>query len=167
VGLTDHPWVRRHLPEIAEGKVIVEALRDGTQLNTIEHFLNIDDLAILRPKPEALPVSEVREAVVRAFSHVGKRYDFGFDTNTWDTIVCSELAFQSYLNVPWTTRRVLRAHTISPDDVAVFAGADPSRPFSLVAFVHDGQLAHDSQTGRDDESLYVRLLGRRYRMPAR
>jgi hypothetical protein len=44
--------------------------------------LNIDDLAILRPKPEAIAQAEVVRAIQLAFSHVGKQYDFRFDNNT-------------------------------------------------------------------------------------
>lgn len=167
LGLGDHPWVRPHWAALGEGRVIVEALREGTRINTVEHFLNIDDLAILRPKPGLVPRAEVLQAITLAFTHIGKKYDFAFDTNTWDTIVCSELAFQTYVNVRWPFARVLASYTISPDDVAVMAGADPARPFELVTFVHDGQVIHDRATGRLDERRYVELLGRRYEMALR
>jgi hypothetical protein len=163
LGLLRHPLVRGYRPLLAQGRSIVEALRDGTQLNSVEHFLNVDDVAILRPKPEAIPRGDVLQAIKLAFGHVGKRYDFGFDANTWDAIVCSELVFQSYVNVPWTAARVLSSHTVSPDDIAVFAGADPSRPFELVSLVHDGRLVHDPRTGLVNEAVYARLLGARYR----
>jgi hypothetical protein len=162
LGLGNHPWVRPHWARLGEGRVIVEALRDGTQLNTVEHFLNIDDLAILRPKPGLVPRGDVLQAITLAFTHIGKKYDFAFDTNTWDTIVCSELAFHTYVNIRWPFARVLASYTISPDDVAVMAGADPARPFELVTFVHDGQVVHDRKTGRLDEQKYVELFGRRY-----
>ncbi len=162
LGLGEHPWVRPYWAQLCEGRVIVEALRDGTQINTVEHFLNIDDLAILRPKPGLIPRADVLQAITLAFTHIGKKYDFAFDTNTWDTIVCSELAFQTYVNVRWPFARVLASYTISPDDVAVMAGSDPARPFELVAFVHDGRVVHDRKTGLLNERRYVELLGRRY-----
>ncbi len=158
LGLLDHPWVNPHRAKIAQGNTIVEALRSGTQLNTVEQFLNVDDLAILRPKPDNVPTADVRQAVALAFSHVGKRYDFGFDANTWDTIVCSELAFHTYINVRWTVHRIIGSYTISPDDVAVIAGSDAGRPFRLVAFIHDGRLIHDQVSALDGEELYSRLV---------
>jgi hypothetical protein len=107
---------------VREGRTIIEALRDGTRISTIDEFLNVDDLAILRPKPSQIPANDVRRAIVLAFSHVGKRYDFDFDSNTWDTIVCSELAFQTYVNVRWHVGRTFGSYTIAPDDVAIAAG---------------------------------------------
>ena len=162
LGLLDHPWVSRYRSQIARGHTIVEALRSGTQLNSIERFLNVDDLAILRPKPEKLSSADVAQAVALAFSHVGKRYDFNFDANTWDTIVCSELAFHTYIHVRWPVHRIITSYTISPDDVAVLAGSDGGWPFRLVAFIHDGQLVHDQASALDGEALYNRLLRGRY-----
>jgi hypothetical protein len=161
LGLLDHPFIRPYRRAIEEGRTIVEALRNGTQINTLERFLDVDDLAILRPKPDRVPAAEVRQAVLLAFAHVGKKYDFAFDANTWDAIVCSELAFQSYVRVPWSIGKVLGSYTISPDDVAVQAGADPARPFDLVTLVHDGRLVHDRVLGLEDESLYRGLVERR------
>jgi hypothetical protein len=160
--LADHKWVSRYRKELGAGRVIVEALRDGTQINTMKRFLNIDDLAILRPKKDKIPQTEVAQAIVLAFSHIGKKYDFDFDNNTWDTIVCSELAFQTYTNVRWPFAKMLSSYTTSPDDVAIFAGSDPSRPFELITFIHDGKVAHDMATNTKNEGLYIRFLGKRY-----
>ena len=161
LGLHTHPWVIPHLVQVAQGRMIVEALRDGTQINTFEHFLNIDDLAILRPKQARIPDADVVLAIALAFSHIGKQYDFAFDSNTWDSIVCSELAFQTYVNVPWAIGKVLHSYTIAPDDVASLGGLDPSQPFELIAFIHDGRVVHDKATGLQQETLYSQLLGRR------
>jgi hypothetical protein len=160
LGLWDHPWVARHHDAIRAGRTIVEALREGTTMNSVAHFLNIDDLAILRPKSEAIAQPEVMRAIQLAFGHVGKQYDFRFDNNTWDSIVCSELAFQTYVDVHWSVGRALASYTIAPDDVAIFAGSDGSRPFELVTFVHDGRVVHDRATGQMGEGQYVEVLGR-------
>jgi len=162
LGLTQHPWVAKYLEQVRAGKTVVEALPDGTQINTIAHLLNTDDLAILRPKKEAITSADMLQAITLAFSHIGKRYDFSFDNNTWDTIVCSELAFHTYINVRWPFAKMLSSYTISPDDVAIFAGSDPSRPFELITFIHDGKVAHDVATNTKNEGLYIRFLGKRY-----
>lgn len=39
--------VQKHQDAVRSGASVVEALRDGVQMNTMEHFLNIDDLAVL------------------------------------------------------------------------------------------------------------------------
>jgi hypothetical protein len=76
--------------------------------------------------------------------------------------VCSELAFQTYVDVRWWMGRMLTSYTIAPDDVALFAGADPSRPFELVTFIHHGRVVHDRATGQLGEGRYPELLGRKY-----
>lgn len=162
LGLGRHEMIRGHREEIADGGTIIEALRTGTQLSSLEEFLNVDDLAILRPKPSDVPDADVHRAIDLAFSHLGKAYDFNFDTNTWDSIVCSELIFQSYVGVPWTYDRMLSSYTISPDDIAVFAGSDDNRPFALVTFIHDGQVVHDPSAGLDNEKRYRHVLGDHY-----
>ncbi len=158
LGLLREAAIAKFQPQLAEGRMIVEALREGTQINTIEHFLNIDDLAILRPKPEAISLDDVLQAITLAFAHIGKKYDFGFDTNTWDTIVCSELAFQTYVNIQWPFGKTLGSYTISPDDVAVMAGKDASLPFQLISFVHDGNVVSDTLTRVEGESVYRSLI---------
>ncbi len=158
LGLWDHLSVVPYHAELSRGRTIVEALRDGTQINSVAHFLNIDDLAILRPKPGSIPHEDVLQAIQLAFTHVGKRYDFGFDTNTWDTIVCSELAFQTYVNVEWPFGKTLGSYTISPDDVAIMAGPEQSAPFHLVSFIHDGQVVSDVSRGVRGEWYYRRLI---------
>lgn len=160
--LVTHPFVAPYLNDVAAGKTIIEALRTGTRIAGIEEFLNLDDLAILRPKRARIPHAHVLRAIALAFSHIGKQYDFRFDNNTWETIVCSELAFLTYVEVPWVYAKVLSSYTITPDDVAVFAGSGASRPFELVAFVRDGEIVHDRMTGVLDEASYIRVLGRRY-----
>ncbi len=160
--LDTEPHIRRHWHDLLEEKTIAEALRNGTQLNTLEHFLNIDDLAILRRKPGQFPANEIREAITLAFSHLGKRYDFNFDTNTWDSIICSELIFDSYIHIPWTFGHGMASGTLTPDDIAIFAGSDSGRPFSLITFIHDGVVVHDLPTNRPNEEAYIGLLGRHY-----
>lgn len=157
-----HPWVSPHVPQVARGKTIVEAIREGTDIKSVEYFLNTDDLAILRPKTDKIPEADVMQAIALAFTHIGKKYDFRLDTNTWDTIICTELAFHSYVNVRWPFTRILSTYTITPDDVAVLAGSDSLRPFELITFIRDGRVVHDPTTGLENEDSFIHLLGKRY-----
>lgn len=119
LGVWDHPAVRPHQRAIREGGRIVEALRPGVTLNSLAHFLNVDDLAVLRPLQPDRALQAAR--VVRAFRQVGKAYDFNFDVETTDRIVCSELIYQVYTEMTWPTSRQLGRATISPDQVALRA----------------------------------------------
>jgi len=123
---------------------VIEALRSGVQLSTLEHFMNIDDFAILRPVFDTKnKESFTKEALLMAFRQIGKKYDFNFDVNTTDKIVCSELAYISFPSMEWPTNKTLGKHNISPDNVAKLAWNN--LPLELVLFYHDGKLVPEDQ----------------------
>jgi hypothetical protein len=124
-------------PLIEEGRGVLEALRSGVELNPLRVFANVDDLAIIRPR--RLGRKERVASLVRGFHQIGKEYDFNFDVETTDTIVCSELPYHVYSSIRWQTEEQLGRFTISPDDVAREA-LGPNPDFSLMAFYHDGAL---------------------------
>ena len=135
LGVWEHPVVRRFHDQIRRGRGVVEALRSGVELNTLKHFLNVDDLAVLRHR--TLDDGARAAAVVQALRQVGKAYDFGFDTQTTDRIVCSELVYHAYGEMRWPTERKLGRVIVSPDNIAVLATGDG--PLSVVALYHDGR----------------------------
>jgi uncharacterized protein YycO len=151
-GLWNHHAVLKHQERIlaGAGHNIVEALRPGVQLSTLEEFMNVDDVAVLRPI--ALDRKGMKEALLLALRQVGKEYDFNFDVNTTEKIVCSELAYVSYPTIDWPTEQTIGRHTISPDQVAKQA-LDES-PLKLITFYHDGRKVRvDAQL-----ALYKRLM---------
>jgi hypothetical protein len=135
LGVWTDPVVRRSWRELREGEGVLEALRDGVQLNRLDAFLNVDDLVVLRFKD--LTDEERRAAVVRALRQKGKAYDFNFDVETTDRIVCSELAYVTFTHTPWPTESVLQRATISPDNVAERALRDG--PLEVVTFYRGGK----------------------------
>ncbi|MBT3259202.1 MAG: Poxvirus G6 [Deltaproteobacteria bacterium] len=136
LGLWEHPVVQKHHNDIRRGASVVEALRDGVQMNTLEDFLNIDDLAVLRMK--SISNEDLAQSIVRAFRQIGKEYDFNFDVETTDKIVCSELVYLVYPDPDWPTDRIMGRYTISPDHVARKALKDG--PLSLILLYHDGRI---------------------------
>lgn len=113
---------------------VLEALRDGqtiaahaggVTLNRFAHFLYVDDYAAMRLKRTAGD-SAHQENLARflalALLQYGKPYDFRFDVNTLDAIVCSELIYQSFVDLEFATGKSLSSYTIAPDQVAQQAG---------------------------------------------
>jgi len=147
LGIWENEYIKKHADEIEFEKdetsknehQIIEALRSGVKLSTLDEFMNIDDFAILRPvfKDDANDKLK-KEALIMAFRQLGKNYDFNFDVNTTDKIVCSELAYVSFPSIDWPTEKTLGRHNISPDNVAKLAWNN--LPLELVLFYHDGQL---------------------------
>ena len=135
LGLWQHPVVARYQSEIRQGRGVVEALRSGVEMNTLAHFMNVDDLAVLRHRD--LDREARRDVILQAFRQVGKAYDFNFDTQSTNRIVCSELVYHAYGDVRWPTERKLGRVVVSPDNIAQEAVDDG--PFSVALLYHDGQ----------------------------
>ena len=55
--------------------------------------MHVDYVAVLRPR---LSEQDIGEAILRAFRHHGKPYDFEFDFFTADKLVCTELVYRAY-----------------------------------------------------------------------
>lgn len=151
MGVWDEQYVKQYAEQISTGNnadskdehQIIEALRNGVQLSTLDHFMNIDDFAILRPLFTGGDKDKLRkEALIMAFRQLGKKYDFNFDVNTTDKIVCSELAYVSFPSIDWPTAKTLGRYSISPDNVAQLAWNNV--PLQLVIFYHDGKLVEES-----------------------
>lgn len=109
--------------KIRHGGRIVEALRSGVTISSLEHFLNIDDLLVLR-ESQTPDVDYQHTAILTALAQVGKEYDFNFDVLTHERIVCSELAYVVFPELPWPISKALGRYTISPDNVAQLAIGD-------------------------------------------
>lgn len=72
---------------------VMEALKPGVVLKSLEKSLTCDGVAVLRPR---ISNREKAIAIYRAFSYYGRPYDFNFDFQTDSSIVCSELIYKSY-----------------------------------------------------------------------
>jgi hypothetical protein len=155
---------------------VIEALRDGqtisahdggVTLHNFAHFLYVDDFAAIRLRQEEMSAEQYQKKMARflalALLQYGKPYDFKFDVNTLDAIVCSELIYQSFVDIDFSTGKSLGSYTVSPDQVAQAAGIktaldtlklDP--PFDLVQwyaeampfYPHPDSIATDSLVSR-------------------
>ncbi|MCB0401083.1 MAG: hypothetical protein KDD41_03305 [Flavobacteriales bacterium] len=133
-----------------DGHQIVEALREGVKLSSLDEFMNIDDIAILRPVFDDDVTEKEKESILLAFRQIGKEYDFNFDVNTTEKIVCSELAYVCFPQIDWETEKTAGRYTISPDNVANLCWN--GTPLKLITFYHDGQ--------KCDESTQLELMKR-------
>lgn len=90
----EHPaaWARYLAGLDGEPIAVVEAVGEGVILNSLSHAAG-DYLAALRPRLG--PAAKAR-AIVEAFTHLGKPYDFDFDFATDHALVCTELVWRSY-----------------------------------------------------------------------
>lgn len=116
LGIWDHSIVVKHHQQIREGDMVAEALRSGVQLSSLEHFMNIDDLAMIRVSNQTQ--EQKQQVIIDTLRQIGKEYDFNYDIETTDKIVCSQLVYIAYSDINWSTDRVAGRYTISPDAIA-------------------------------------------------
>lgn len=79
--------------EGADEFCLVEAKKDGVKFRELAETLAVDAFVVLRP---TVGVGVIREAIGKAVSHVGKRYDFLFDFSCADRLACTEVVYRSY-----------------------------------------------------------------------
>jgi len=135
LGIWNHPVVKQHHDAIKNAQLVVEALRTGVELNPLRQFMNVDDLAVLRHSK--ITKQQRADTIIRSLRQVGKAYDFNFDIESNDRIVCSELIYVAYSDVNWPTQATLGRHTISPTHVANLAGDE--KLFDVISLYIDGK----------------------------
>ena len=140
--LGEDPLLVPHQRSLDAGAGVCEALRDGVQLNPLAHFLDVDDVAVLRLG--GMDATARAGILRRALRQLGKAYDFNFDVETADRIVCSEIVYQVFTSIDWPTSKSLGRATISPDQVA--RRALPGGPLIVVDLWHDGARVDGDQT---------------------
>jgi hypothetical protein len=96
--------------------IFMEAIAEGVVLASKKVRLKADYMAVLRPR---LPLAIKQHAIIRAFTHLGKPYDFTFDLFSSDKIICSELIYRSYgSHLSFDFSKVLGRYTLPPSNIA-------------------------------------------------
>lgn len=101
------PRWRRLLETAGDGQDrVLESMKDGVLIRSLESPFASDSVVILRPKLQA---SDVGRALGRALPHEGKAYDFDFDFRRADRLVCTEVVYRAFegigdISLPLTVR---------------------------------------------------------------
>jgi hypothetical protein len=115
----------------AEHPCVLEAMKDGVKIRSVNSPFNSDSVVVLRPK---LEVEQIGCALAQAMMHEGKAYDVDFDFSTSHRMVCTEVvyrAFEGVSGVQFELQRHVGRFALSAADLLQMALAD--RHFSLVA----------------------------------
>ncbi|GAO29822.1 YiiX/YebB-like N1pC/P60 family cysteine hydrolase [Geofilum rubicundum] len=103
---------------------MIEAVRDGVKMSSLEEFSSGEVFLVLRPKNISL--TQQVSVFHNSTMHLGKPYDFNFDSEASDMISCPELTFLAYDFVDWETGSLLNKTFITPDDIFTTATQDTS-----------------------------------------
>ncbi|PWJ96647.1 permuted papain-like amidase YaeF/Yiix C92 family enzyme [Oceanotoga teriensis] len=130
---------------------IIEAIAKGVSINKVENMGESDYFAAVRSD---LNQEEIFEVVLESFSHYGKEYDYKFDFENSDELVCSELVYLSYkkfINIPFKYSKF--RWMLSPNDLIEYA---LKNKFSVPIFL-DGSEKTKIATLKDAKELELSL----------
>jgi hypothetical protein len=151
-GIADHEHVRPRVAKLAEATpatevlapnpleawsdgtehpCVLEAMKDGVKIRSINSPLNSDSVVVIRP---LLPNSDIGCALSQALMHEGKPYDFDFDFCASFRLVCTEVIYRAYegvAGVQFDLRRHVGRFALAANDLLRMALA--RRHFEVLA----------------------------------
>lgn len=136
---SDDPAVRAHLADYQKNahdgqpRTVIESVSEGVILNSLAESMHADYVAVLRPR---LTPRQKGQAIARAFTHVGKPYDFEFDFFSSDKLVCTELVYRSYEGLlKFDLVRIMGRDTLPAVEIARKYQNEKGRPDQQLDFV--------------------------------
>lgn len=129
LGIWDQEYFKPFQAQVEAGKNIVELRKAGVEYQSLDTFLNLDEIAVTRIKNITDNAAEV---FINLAGQLDKKYDFKFDARTADKITCAELISFSYGDVRWHETKTLFQISLRPDDMALSTlDDDPASEFIL------------------------------------
>jgi hypothetical protein len=134
---------------------VVESIAPGVIFTSLHYSANADSVAVLRPNISKLSKAK---AILNSFHYVGRPYDYDFDFESDDKLVCSELIYKSYqdhnegFSFPIVT--VLGKKVLPPNEIAkVFSQEffNREKSFSFVAFIDGNEFKQKSYFANEME----------------
>jgi hypothetical protein len=155
LGLWDHPSLAPFREEIRAGRSIFEVRITGLVFNSLENWVNLDEMAVIRAKNVFDGgVANSAMAYEGLYNQMGKTYDFAFNAMTSSVLTCTELGFQALGHVRWPLKKMLGNYTITPDSMAELAFAANS-PVEFVMYLY----GDENGVQLKDANYFARALG--------
>jgi hypothetical protein len=110
---------------------VLEAIKDGVRIRSVNSALNSDSVVVIRPLMEP---ADIARAISHGLMHEGKPYDFDFDFCYSHRLVCTEVVYRAYEGVAGTQfdlRRHVGRFALAAGDLLRMALA--GRHFSVQA----------------------------------
>jgi len=115
--------------------LMIETPRTGVRICSTEEFSNGEIYLIVRPVN--LSESQKQKIKTSLNSQMGKKYDFNFDSQSPDRIVCSDLVCLAYDYIDWQSKKRAGHYITSPDDLVRSLLDRPD--FSFEMYINLGQ----------------------------
>ena len=124
---------------------VIEALDAGVIFNSIETSLDADGAAVFRPMVSRL---EKAKAIYASFLYTGQPYDFHFDFDSDNALVCSELIYKAYqpsadqTGLEFPLYRAVGNKMLTPSEIARWYDetvGTPEQKIELVMFIDSNE----------------------------
>ena len=120
---------------IEEGKVIFQVRRWGLVFDSLQDFINLDEMAVLRIPEMTKKTAWENDLILKnLFAQIGKKYDYSFDAMTTSTITCTEIIALSYGPINWPMKPILGRKALSPDDMVALTFYHNS-PIQFITYI--------------------------------
>lgn len=137
---------------------IIQAISEGIVLSTLKQGTG-DYLAALRPR---ISVAARARAIIEAFGHLDKPYDFDFDFTSDEALVCTELVWRCYRPTPgkeglrFTLVEIAGRQTLPANEIAGLYVTERHQPDRQLDFVYFLDASEKHQKGFvADEATFV------------
>jgi hypothetical protein len=116
LGVWDKKYFAPFKAKVLAGQQIVEIRKQGVNYQSLENFINLDQIAVTRVKRALDNAAEIFEELS---ANLDKKYDFQFDAQSINKITCAELVAFSYGDIKWPMTKALFQTSLKPDDLAI------------------------------------------------
>lgn len=118
LGLWELQFLKPYQTKIEKGQVIFQVRREGLLFNTLEEFIDLDEMAVVRVKDmKDKSVVELEQTLEILMQQNGKSYDYSFDVMTQSKVTCTEIIAFSYGPINWPTTPVMGRKSFTPNNV--------------------------------------------------
>jgi hypothetical protein len=121
LGIWDQDYFAPFRAQVEAGNSILEIRKKGINYQSLDSFINLDEIAVTR-------VKNILDNAEYVFSNLAeqlnKEYDFKFDARTADKLTCTELIAFSYGDILWHQTKTLFQISLRPDDMALISLGD-------------------------------------------
>ncbi|MBC7541025.1 MAG: hypothetical protein H7281_19560 [Bacteriovorax sp.] len=152
-GIWDKDFFKPFRKPVEEGKNIIEFRKNGINFESLEHFINLDEIAVTRMNNALTDSAEIYEEISEQF---GKTYDFTFNIQNSDKLTCSEFVAYSYGNIHWPESRAMGLVAIKPDDIAIMSLYKNSPAEFILYLKGNKDHSFDQKTIEDWSKLFAK-----------
>jgi len=164
LGLWELPVIGPFREHIERGKSIFQVRRTGLEFDSLENFINLDEMAVLRLKGQAKKSKDELKLIFEYLAdQLNKSYDFSFDAMTAEKITCTEIVAFSYGPIKWPMDYILGRYSISPNNMAELSFFTGSPLQNIMYVTGDKQGTHYRNVEEFGKTLDYKSFGTIYK----